>query len=276
MKQLLRNSLPPATWHMMKMKYWDMYYAYQMTLNDTAWQASTDGRQSIQRLHSLKNKHQGKRCFIIGNGPSLNQTDLTLLKNEYTFGLNRIYLMFPKLGFTTTYLVSVNELVIRQCADEIQQLPLPKFIPWRLRDVIKADDQTIFMRPVQRTKFSKSPTYCLYEGGTVTYVAMQLAYYMGFQQVILIGVDHNFVTQGPANQEVVSTGQDPNHFSGEYFGKGFRWQLPDLVSSEQSYQLARTTYERAGRQIIDATVGGKLTVYPKVSYESLFAQPVNG
>ena len=99
---------------------------------------------------------------------------------------------------------------------------------------------------------------------------MQLAYYMGFQQVILIGVDHNFVTQGPANQEVVSTGQDPNHFSGEYFGKGFHWQLPDLVSSEQAYQLARSTYERAGRQILDATVNGKLNVFPKVSYNSLF------
>jgi hypothetical protein len=51
--------------------------------------------ESIKRLRTYKDIHRGKRCFIIGNGPSLNQLDLTLLKNEYTFGMNRIYMAFP-------------------------------------------------------------------------------------------------------------------------------------------------------------------------------------
>jgi hypothetical protein len=53
-------------------------------------------RESIRRLQSLKNVHNGRRAFIIGNGPSLKQTDLSRLKNEFTFGLNRIYLLFPE------------------------------------------------------------------------------------------------------------------------------------------------------------------------------------
>ena len=99
---------------------------------------------------------------------------------------------------------------------------------------------------------------------------MQLAFHMGFKQVILIGVDHSFATQGKPNTTVVSGGDDPNHFNPDYFGKGFRWQLPDLDTSEVAYTMAREAYKSAGREIIDATVDGKLTVFPKVNFESLF------
>jgi hypothetical protein len=88
--------------------------------------------------------------------------------------------------------------------------------------------------------------------------------------VILIGVDHNFTTQGKPNSTVVSEGPDPNHFNPNYFGKGFRWQLPDLDTSERGYAMARQAYEAAGRQVLDATVGGKLQIFPKVEYSSLF------
>jgi hypothetical protein len=104
----------------------------------------------------------------------------------------------------------------------------------------------------------------------VTYVALQLAYHMGFEQVILVGVDHSFITQGSAHQEVTSQGDDPNHFSPRYFGKGFRWQLPDLETSERAYRMAHQAYRAAGRQVLDATVGGQLQVFPKVDYGSLF------
>ena len=68
-------------------------------------------------LQSLKDSRKGERCFIIGNGPSLRQTDLSRLKGEATFGMNRFYLAFPEIGFQTTYYLSVNDLVIEQCAD---------------------------------------------------------------------------------------------------------------------------------------------------------------
>jgi hypothetical protein len=83
-------------------------------------------------------------------------------------------------------------------------------------------------------------------------------------------VDHNFVTQGPANQAIISQGDDPNHFTPNYFGKGFKWQLPDLVGSERAYLIARNAYSQASREILDATVDGKLSIFPKVNYYSLF------
>src|SRR5512139_27519 len=75
-------------------------------------------RESIRRLAALKDIHKGKRAFVIANGPSLKQTDMRKLRNEFTFGMNRIYLMFPELGFSTTYLTVVNDLVIEQTASD--------------------------------------------------------------------------------------------------------------------------------------------------------------
>lgn len=104
----------------------------------------------------------------------------------------------------------------------------------------------------------------------MTYVAMQIAYYLGFHIVILIGVDHTFEAKGEPHTTVVSAGDDRDHFSLNYFGKGFRWQLPDLETSEVAYRLARSQFEHSGRRIVDATVGGKLDVFPKVPFESCF------
>lgn len=232
------------------------------------------GRNSTHQLTAMKDSHSGERCFIIGNGPSLRQTDLAKLRCEYTFGMNRIYLLFPELGFHTTYFVSVNHLVIHQCAQEILALPMPKFVPWSCRkDIAQPTPDTIFIDLVcsmNRPGFYTDVRKPFWHGATVTYVALQLAYFMGFQQVILVGVDHNFVTNGPAGQVVTSTGDDPNHFSPNYFGKGFQWELPDLETSERAYSMALQVNQKAGRQVLDATIGGKLTIFPKVDYSSLF------
>lgn len=227
--------------------------------------------ESKKRLMALKDVHCGERCFIIGNGPSLKETNLTLLKNEYTFGMNRIYLLFSELGFSTTYYLSVNSLVIEQCSHEIQELPMPKFLSWRSREYFQADSDATFLHTTYTgPKFATDARERIWEGATVTYVALQLAYHMGFDKVYLIGVDHNFATEGKPNTTIVSRGDDPNHFDSRYFGKGFRWQLPDLEMSERAYAMAKFTYSKAGRRVFDATVNGKLTIFPKVDYNSLF------
>jgi hypothetical protein len=232
-------------------------------------------RESMRRLALLKDIHKGKRAFIIGNGPSLRQTDLSKLRHEITFGMNRIYLLFPELEFSTTYFASINDLVIEQFANEILALPMPKFLAWRSRHHLPAKlpitQLPIFLyTSYTGPRFSPDVRGRVWEGATVTNVALQLAFHMGFQQVILIGVDHNFASRGEANKTVVSQGDDPNHFAPNYFGKGAKWQLPDLDTSEVGYTFAREAYRKAGREVLDATVGGKLTIFPKADYNSLF------
>ncbi len=231
-------------------------------------------QESARRLVEYQDRYAGKRCFVIGNGPSLKNMDLSLLKDEHTFGMNRVYLAFNDWGFNTNFLVSVNDLVIEQCSQEFQNLDMPKFYSWRSKDLLLGDgtpdDQTHFLYSTYTgKKFARKTIDRFWEGATVTYVCLQLAYCMGFSEVILIGVDHNFVSKGKASLTVVSNGDDPNHFSPDYFGKGFRWQLPDLDLSEIAYRLANKVYKDAGRRVIDATVDGKLNVFPKADYLSL-------
>jgi hypothetical protein len=267
MKKIFKRIVPNSLWGSGSNIYWGWHNRGRHLLAkvfNPRWNLNYRG---LQNLHD---RHKGQRCFIIGNGPSLRQTNLSLLKDEFTFGLNRIYLLFPTLGFTTTYLVSVNDMVLEQSYDEMRRLEIPKFITWRARCRVKSDPSTIFLD----TDYTGPETFTgdasgrLFEGHTVTFVALQLAFYMGFQEVILVGVDHDFVTQGPANQAVISEGDDPNHFSPDYFGKGYKWQLPDLEGSERAYRLAKVAYEVSGRKIWDGTVGGKLNVFSKINYES--------
>ena len=228
-------------------------------------------RDTVQRLGEMHNQHRGKRCFVIGNGPSLKQTDLSRLKNEYTIGMNRIYLGFSEMGFSTSYYVAINDLVVEQSAQDIQKLTMPRFVSWRARKWLQPQDNLFYLHTTYTgPRFSRDVTGRLWEGATVTNICLQLAYYFGFDEVILIGVDHNYDTKGKPNTTVVSQGDDPNHFHPGYFGKGFRWQLPDLMTSETGYQMARQAFEADGRRVIDATVGGKLRIFPRVDYNSLF------
>jgi hypothetical protein len=264
----VKPRVPDRAWRLLTAPYW---WWYNRARHQLGAMMDSRLRQSAARLVAYRNRHQGERCFILGNGPSLRVTDLRRLRPESTFGLNRIYLNFAQMGFATTYYVAVNTLVIEQSAEDIDRLTMPRFITWRARRWLR-DPQVIFLD----TDYTGPEVFCgdvagrVFEGSTVTFVALELAYYMGFAEVVLLGVDHSFSTQGPPNVTVVSQGADPDHFSSAYFGKGFRWQLPDLGASERAYQLAREAFEKDGRHVLDATIGGKLTVFPKVDYDSLF------
>ena len=199
--------------------------------------------------------------------------DLAPLRHEYTFGLNRAYLMFSQLGFATTFLVVINRLVAEQFSEELLGTDSSLFMGWHTRRFVPRREGVTFLRPTRGPRFSQDVRRGIWGGATVTYAAMQLAFHMGFSEAILIGVDHSFATKGEAHKEVVSAGEDPNHFDASYFGKGVRWELPNLELSEVAYRLARRNWEADGRRIMDATVGGKLTVFPKVEFTSLVASP---
>jgi hypothetical protein len=199
--------------------------------------------------------------------------DLSGLANEDTFGLNRIDLVKRRLGHTPTYVVSINDLVVEQFADEILGVGRPSFISWHARKFVAAVYEAIYLPTTRAREFSFDPRRSVWEGGTVTFVALQLAYFMGYHTVILIGVDHSFATAGRPHKQVTSGGADPNHFDPSYFGKGAKWNLPDLDRSELAYEMARKAFEDDGRRILDATNGGHLQIFEKADYRDLVTQP---
>ena len=217
-------------------------------------------------LKKYKDIHSGCDCFIIGNGPSLNKHNLSCLENYYTFGLNKIYLLFDKSSFRPSYHVAVNPLVIQQSVKEFESLTCPSFLSYLPSEkIVRNLDHINFLLTKSGCTFSGNISERISEGWTVTYIAMQIAYYMGFKTIFLIGVDHNFVSVGLPNEKQFLAGSDPNHFDPNYFG-GKEWQLPDLQGSEASFNLAKFFYERDNRKIYDATIDGKLSIFQKISF----------
>lgn len=230
-------------------------------------------KKYVPKLRAFKNKHAGEDCFIIGNGPSLKQMDLSVLADYHTFGLNKIFLM-EDLGvdLDLSYLVSVNALVIEQSAEKFAQMNCPIFLDYNASEgTVEEKDHINRLHTLNVWSFYEDLTQPICQGYTVTFVAMQIAYYMGFKRVFLIGVDHSFKQQGKSNEVQTYEGNDENHFHPDYF-KGQQWQLADVYGSEVSYHLANYHYLKAERQIFDATVGGQLDVFPKVDFQQALAE----
>lgn len=227
--------------------------------------------REARRLERFRGMHSGQDCFIIGNGPSLNKMDLRPLARYHTFGLNKIYLMFEKVDLNLSYLVATNPFVIEQSREVYPNLSFPIFLSWTAsRGVMPRKSHLYFLHTLNIWSFYEDITQPICEGNTVTYVAMQIAYFMGFKRVFLIGVDHNFKQKGKSHEVQLLEGEDENHFHPDYF-KGQPWQLADLYGSEISYHLANYHFMRDKRQIYDATVDGKLQVFPKIAYEEALA-----
>lgn len=227
------------------------------------------------KLEQFRNKHKGEDCFIIGNGPSLNEMNLSFLNDYYTFGLNKIHLIFDRKPFNLSYHVAVNAHVIEQSKIEIINLNCQSFLSYLPALINRVTSDKIYY--LGDTKYNqlfyKDITKGMNQGNTVTYVAMQIAYFMGFKNIYLIGVDHNFNQQGKPNETQKMSGNDPNHFDPNYF-KGQVWQLADLDGSEMHYLIAKYFFEKDNRNIFDATHHGKLDIFQKLSFEKALSLAV--
>jgi hypothetical protein len=236
------------------------------------WKKSDSYKNQLTSLNHLKDKYAGETCIIMGNGPSLKQSNWKLIQNCKTFGLNRIKLLEDEMGFSPSFLVVIKDLVIEQFPSDILNFDGLKFLDYKSstknNDLLADKDSFFIAEKISvEGKFESDLLQGWYRGYTVTYAAMQVAYYLGFKKVCLIGVDHNFVTIGNPRENVVSDGDDPNHFHPSYFGKGVKWALPDLEGSERFYKKAKEHYEINNREIVDCTINGKLNIFRKSSLE---------
>lgn len=218
------------------------------------------------KIKSFYNIHKGKDCFIIGNGPSLNKMNLEVLNDYYCFGMNKIYLIWDRVDLQFDYYVAVNSLVIEQSKKQIKSLKIPAFLNYNhskeipdKENIIKLDSGGL------DGVFQQNMAAYVPEGYTVTYVALQLAFFMGFKNVYLVGMDHNFNQKGEPNEEQILAAEDANHFDPRYF-KGQKWHLADLEGSELHYKIADFVYKRDGRMIYNATLGGNLDIFQRVDF----------
>jgi hypothetical protein len=214
----------------------------------------------------------------MGNGPSLLKCDLNHLRSEVTIVSNAHYLIWDQLTYIPTFLSVEDRLVAEDRADQLQSLAgVTKIFPFDLRNLLgPAQANKLYINFTRNyasfPKFSDNLTKRAYWGGTVSFLMLQLARFLGCDPIILIGFDHNYVV--PASTEMENTvihsrAIDVNHIHPDYFGPGYRWHDPNVDRMEVAYSCARRELERQGSTVLNATVGGRLEVFDRASFADL-------
>jgi hypothetical protein len=220
-----------------------------------------------------KDKYKGQTCFIFGNGPSLKDFDFDGIRNYKTFGTNGIF-----LTFTPNFYVSISTEFYLNHINSIQNLSCERiFIGPHLKPSFPLLDASVlrhgicmyggfcgFNFPVP-VRFSKRADKIVYYGGSVIFVCLQLAYILGFQRVILAGVDHRFGfdrTEAKYGGKRISVvGSDKIHFDPNYSPNGHSMHC-DMLATERSFQLALDAFRKDNREIWNVTPHTGLDVIP--------------
>lgn len=234
-----------------------------------------------KKLTSYKGKYTGKRCFLVGNGPSLKAEDLTMIHNngDITFAFNRVYNIFEDTSWRPTFYISQDEKMLSGCQDIVNTLELPcKFIPIQLHwyHDININDAVYFNMNWQQAEnpmefgFSDDIAHEIYCASTGMYTAAQMAAYMGFSEIYFIGVDHHFQTSINNKGEIVVDNTVKDYFSDKYNIDKDNLYIPNTEKSTLTYVAMKKHCEERNIKVFNATRGGKLDVFPRVDFDSLF------
>lgn len=245
-----RNMLQ-TLWH----KTWNaMNYIYGIFMFRSTW-----------RILQLKDIHKGKRCFIIGNGPSLRHEDLHMLKDEITFACNSLIKLFDEIPFKPTYYFAQDNHIILDNKEHIEQLQTTRFIKshYANRYHIKGVTYYKMLFSKKPIGFSHDLTKVVYSGQTVTYSMIQFAAYMGFKEIYLIGVDCNY-----SKDNNVITAE--SYFDKRLFNSARKYAAPEVDTNLSAFMQARNICEKRNIHIFNATRGGKLEIFPRIQFDTLF------
>lgn len=243
--------------------------ALGLVWNRLPWDLRPISWRSRRRIRGLLHLNFGKSCIVCCNGPSLRDVAFEKVQGSGVFciALNKINLIFDSVVWRPQAICACNVHVIKQNIEFFDSTSLPLFLDRVAVDWVEPRKNVTFLHSVPVNRFAEDMSWSYVQGCTVTYMALQLAFHMGFSRVALVGCDHNFSAKGPAHLAVKAGEKDPDHFDPRYFSGGVTWQLPDLVASEYFYALAERHFREAGRQLVNATEGGKLELLPRCSLD---------
>jgi hypothetical protein len=237
---------------------------------------------NLGNWQKLKNKYSGKRVFIIGNGPSLNETPLYLLKDEYKLCFNHFDLMFDRLGWLPDFYMVTDDMVIKDVFEIINTVILPEvqygFFPdlhpnnTNFKDYVKERENVLWLN-TDNPNFSIDLPKCGINN-TVVNAGLQVMAYLGFSEIYLLGVDasYSFASHKVKNinkRDLVSEEDDPNHFDPRYFGKGKKYHYQPMYEMVRKFEIARVFFSTLGIKIYNAGMGGKLEVFERKDIYSL-------
>lgn len=233
-------------------------------------------RDICNQLKKYKGIHKGERCFIIGTGPSLTVSDLEKLKGEITFASNRIFEIYSQTDWRPTYYMNQDYQLICKFTEEIKSLEVNrKFMPIDAKKHFEGENDISYFVLRHRDYYPKDADFStkldkyMGQGFTVTYGAIQMAYYMGFSEVYLLGIDHNYsISLNEKGIPVLNEGAQDYFKGSKASNKGLN--LPRVVESTVAYMTAQKFAKRhKNLNIYNATRGGKLEAFKRVNLEEI-------
>ena len=245
--------------------------------------------EDIERLEGLRGRWEGEQIFVLGNGPSLNKTPLHLLEDQYVFAVNRISLLLERVNWRPTFFTAFDTTVVPDNSVEFRNLDVPyKFFSARYKRLLGESSNHYWYKAKGfyqgfRETFCPGATFTAFGGGgTITTIAIELAAFLGFRTINLVGVDLSYsipetVLQTGGDQFGDGVGlylestenDDSNHFDPRYFGKGKKWHNPNVRDMRIGIARAANYAATHGILVQNATVGGTLDQIPRISLEEL-------
>lgn len=213
--------------------------------------------------------------------------DLDKLKGEITFAANRIFKIFPRTDWRPTYYICIDYLMYGIDYKEINHIDSKlRFVP--LERALAAgeiyDEVTYYNRVVncvdikdgkivrgKEFAFSDNIEDVVYGGQTVLFDAIQIAAYMGFSEIYLLGVDCGYKLEVLENGSIVENNIEKNHFDDSY-DEGLEGKIAvvgTLYATRLAFEKAKESCEKKGIIIRNATRGGKLEIFQRVSLEDV-------
>jgi hypothetical protein len=259
------------------LKVYNLLYSVVFFIVNFFSKANIPLTQNNFKILSLKNKYKGKRCFIIGNGPSLKPEDLEKLKGEITFASNKIYKIFPKTTWRPTFYMVVDPVVLKENVEDINFVEAKtKFTLNVYKSLFKAD--IFFNNNLGKNKrgaFSSNIMESLFSSGTVSYHLLQIAHYMGFSEVYLLGHDYSYKGAISKTKDL-SLLKEGDH-SQLYFIKDYiraDEKKPGEAPEEiyHGMEKAKCAYENSGRKVYNATRVSFLDVFELRDFDILIGQ----
>ena len=246
----------------------------------------------LSRNAKFANAHRGERAFVIGNGPSIQEQDLTLLADEHTFAVNAFWKhpineqWQPSYYFVTDGVFydggESSRSFFAQMAEHVTKSTF--FAPVQFANLIAdgellpeasthylAIDAQLATAPVDRidlTRVVPSPT-------TVLQTALLAAIAMGCSPIYVIGADHSWLqTIDEAIDPHFYEGKTLQHLADDVKNNPHRRDYLGTMDYVRSVWLGHVAVRRlalsAGLEVYNATAGGLLDVYPRRAYEDLF------
>lgn len=250
---------------------------------DCLEEVTTAGGVSVKKLKSFQNIHSGEKCFIIGNGPSLCIEDLDMIYKSgiKSFACNLIFKCYEDTLWRPDYYFFTDGVGIRKTFGDVEVLKYAlqncKYMFSRSSGYLSiyADSfknlvlfRQVFSSSEEKFDFSIDCSDKVYIGYTVTYIMIQMAAYMGFKGIYLLGMDHDFSLDSDLTGTLVDKQEIDNHSN--ILGNYPIWGLPNTKKTTLAYISAKTHADMNGIKIYNATRGGKLEVFERVSFDEIF------